>query len=94
MPFEERKILYENISGVYKVVEQKTLSYKDVLKELQPDYVVHGDNWKTGVQTSIRQEVIEILAEYGGKLVEYPYASDSKYDEIEKLTKAKDLFQK
>ncbi|MBR6681736.1 MAG: adenylyltransferase/cytidyltransferase family protein [Clostridia bacterium] len=94
LPFEERKILYENISGVYKVIEQKTLSYKDVLEELQPDYVVHGDNWKTGVQQPIRQEVIEILAEYGGKLVEFPYSSDTKYDEIEKLTRAKDLFEK
>ena len=94
LPFEERKMLMENIRGVHKVIEQKTLSYKDVLKELQPDYVVHGDNWRSGIQEPVRREVLEILAEYGGKLVEYPYAADSKYDDIEKLTRAQVIFNK
>ena len=71
IPFEERKTLYENINGVYKVVEQKTLSYKENLKKLKPDYVVHGDNWKVGYQKPIREEVIEILKHedrtYAGK---------------------------
>lgn len=93
LPFEERKMLMENIRGVHKVIEQKTLSYKDVLNELKPDYVVHGDNWKVGIQKPVRDEVIELLAEYGGRLVEYPYASDSKYDDIEKLTRAQVLFK-
>jgi phosphoenolpyruvate phosphomutase len=85
MPFEERKILFENIVGVYKVVEQKTLSYKDVLKEIKPTYVVHGDDWKNGVQKSIREEVIEILSTYGGILVEHPYSKEEKYAKIESL---------
>jgi len=45
VPFEERKILYENIDGVYEVVEQKKLSYKENLEKYKPDYVVHGDDW-------------------------------------------------
>jgi cytidyltransferase-like protein len=85
MPFEERKILFENIVGVDKVVEQKTLSYKDVLKELKPTYVVHGDDWKNGVQKSIREEVIEFLSTYGGILVEHPYSKEEKYAKIENL---------
>ena len=93
LPFDERKLLMENIRGVHKVIEQKTLSYKDVLSELKPDYVVHGDNWKEGIQKPVRNEVIELLAEYGGRLVEYHYASDSKYDDIEKLTRAQVLFK-
>ena len=44
----------------------------------------HGDNWVSGIQKPIRDEVLEILATYGGKLVEYPYASDPKYAEIDK----------
>ena len=55
---------------MYKVVEQKQLSYKDNLLALRPDYVVHGDDWKEGFQKSIRTEVVEVLASYGGKLVE------------------------
>jgi len=87
IPFEERKTLYENINGVYKVVEQKTLSYKDNLLKLKPDYVVHGDNWKMGYQKPIREEVIEILESYGGKLKEFPYSADQKYKDIDDLSR-------
>ncbi|MGN0383838.1 MAG: phosphoenolpyruvate mutase [Eubacterium sp.] len=88
LPCDERMSMLENISGVYKVVEQKTLSYKDVLEELQPTYVVHGDDWKTGFQKAVRDEVCSVLATYGGQLVEYPYSKDEKYLELEKRARA------
>lgn len=88
MPYEERKSLFENINGVYKVVKQSQLSYADVLRELRPTYVVHGDDWREGFQKPVRSEAIEILSEYGGKLVEYPYSKDDKYEEIEKRSRA------
>ena len=88
MPFEERKSLFENIAGVDKVIEQKTLSYNDVLNELKPEFVVHGDDWCTGFQKPIRDEVVSILASYGGRLVEYPYSKDDKYKEIEARTRS------
>lgn len=84
MPFEERKAMFENVKGVYKVVEQKTLSYKDNLETLKPDYVVHGDDWQSGLQKPIRDEVCSILATYGGKLIEYPYSTDDKYIDLER----------
>ena len=84
LPFEERKAIFENISGVEKVVEQTKLSYKDAILSLKPDYVVHGDDWKEGIQKPIREEVIEVLKTYGGELVEFPYAGDSKYADLEK----------
>lgn len=87
MPFEERKVLFENITGVSKVVEQKELSYKNILNELKPDIVVHGDDWKEGFQKPIREEVIEVLNSYGGELVEFPYNKDARYDELEKQTR-------
>ena len=83
LPFEERKALFSNIVGVYKVVEQKELSYRENLELLRPDFVVHGDDWITGVQKPIRDEVCEILAEYGGRLVEFPYSKDEKYQVLE-----------
>ena len=89
MPFEERKSLFENISGVYRVVEQKELSYAENLRALRPDYVVHGDDWREGFQKPIREEVIALLAEYGGKLVEFPYSGDAKYVELEKRSRAR-----
>ena len=88
LPFAERKVMFENIVGVHKVVEQKTLSYRENLEKYQPDYVVHGDDWAQGFQRPIRDEVVSVLAAYGGKLVEYPYADDQKYKDLEKRTRA------
>ena len=79
VPFSERKVMFENIAGVHRVVEQKTLSYRENLEKYHPDVVVHGDDWQTGFQRPVRDEVASVLAGYGGKLVEYPYANDPKY---------------
>ena len=87
LPFNERKSLFENISGIDHVVEQKTLSYGYILRELRPTYVVHGDDWRTGFQKPIRDEVVSVLAEYGGKLVEYPYSKDDRYVELEQRSR-------
>lgn len=83
--FEERVRLLESIKGVARVIPQHTLSYADNLRALKPDYVVHGDNWVTGFQQPIREEVIAVLKEYGGELVEYPYSTDEEYQRLELL---------
>ena len=82
VPYDERKIMFENIVGVNEVVKQTTLSYKENLEKYRPDYVVHGDDWRSGVQKPVRDEVITILNQYGGKLVEFPYSTDKKYQEL------------
>ena len=88
LPYAERKSMFENIVGVYKVVEQKTLSYKENLEKYQPAYVVHGDDWSSGFQKPIREEVVSTLAAYGGRLIEFPYSDDMKYRELDKRTRA------
>jgi len=88
IPFAERKALFENMAGVERVVEQKTLSYKENLQALKPDFVVHGNDWCEGFQKPIRQEVCEVLASYGGKLVEYPYSNNPMYKELDAAHRA------
>ncbi len=73
LTYEQRKIIVENIKGVKDVIPQETHDYRPNLRKLRPDYLVHGDDWKTGVQAKIRQDIIETMAEWGGKLVEPPY---------------------
>lgn len=87
VPMEERMTLFRNIQGVSEVVEQRTLSYRENLEKFRPAFVVHGDNWRVGFQEKVRAEVTEILAGYGGRLVEYPYSSDPKYKELEQRTR-------
>lgn len=73
MTYEQRKAVIENIKGVVEVLPQETLDYRPNLELLKPDFVVHGDDWKEGVQAKVRQQVIDTLTQWGGKLVEPTY---------------------
>ena len=88
LPAVERMRLFENIAGVFRVVEQRTLSYRENLEKYHPDIVVHGDDWCTGFQKPVRDEVVSILESYGGKLVEFPYSRDEKYKELQRRERA------
>ena len=83
LSFEERRQIVESIKGVDSVVLQEELSYAKNLRTYYPDIVVHGNDWVTGIQRPIREEVIEVLKEYGGELVEIPYSSDKNYKILE-----------
>ena len=85
--YEDRKAMFENISGVYKVVEQRALSCRENLERYKPDIIVHGDDWRTGFQKPIRDETVSILASYGGRLVEYPYSRNDRYAQLEARTR-------
>lgn len=74
LDYPTRKDVYANIKGVTAVVEQNSLSYRDNLLKIKPDYVVHGDDWRTGVQSKVRSEVIDLLAQWSGELIEIPYS--------------------
>ena len=73
LSYKERKVVVENIVGVGRVVPQETLDYIPNLEKYKPDFVVHGDDWKEGVQKQVRQSVIDKLGEWGGMVVDVPY---------------------
>jgi len=73
MKYEQRRVVVNEIKGVVDVIPQNTLDYRDNLRTVKPDYVVHGDDWKEGVQRETRQQVIDVLNEWGGKLIEVSY---------------------
>lgn len=76
LDFEKRKIIIENIKYVKKVIPQDSLDYVKNLKSIKPDYVVHGDDWKSGVQKKTRQRVIQTLKEWSGQLIEPKYTKN------------------
>ena len=84
LSYEERRKIIENIKGVSEIVEQTTLSYVPNLLKYKPDIVVHGDEWKEGIQAPVRQEVIDTLKTYGGQLIEFPYSDNEEYKILEK----------
>ena len=71
--YKQRKQIINNIIGVDKIVSQDSRSYSENLKLIKPDFVVHGDDWKEGFRKNTRQEVIELLEKWGGKLIEIPF---------------------
>ena len=73
--YEQRLSIIKNIRKVSSVIPQKTLDYTYNLRKLKPDYVVHGDDWKTGVLKNTRLKVKKELKKWSGKLVEFPYHS-------------------
>ena len=89
--FNERKLIVENLKGVAKVIPQNTLDYVPNLIELKPDFVVHGDDWKTGVQKEVRQRVIDTLAEWGGELIEPKYTEGISSTDLISAVKAQGI---
>ncbi len=85
MTYEQRKEVVENIKGVSKVVPQNTLDYRDNLNLIKPDIVLHGDDWKEGVQAKTRQQVIDTLSQWGGKLIEIPYTQGISSTQLNNL---------
>ena len=86
---EERIKLYESLEGVDKVVVQNSMMYDEVIEELHPDYVVHGDNWKEGPESAIRENVLKCLASYGGELVEVGYTYNPTVKKIDRQLREK-----
>ena len=73
MTYDDRFKVISALKNVSKVVPQNTLDYSGNLRELKPDFVVHGDDWKEGVQAKTRQTVLDVIAEWGGELIEPAY---------------------
>lgn len=86
---DERIKLYKSIEGVDEVIVQNDAMYNDIIDELNPDYIIHGDNWKEGAEAAIRSNVVKRLGEYGGELIEPEYTYNSAVKKIDKQLKEK-----
>ncbi len=84
MSYEQRKEIIDNIKGVVKVIPQDTLDYEKNLLSIKPNYVVHGDDWKEGVQKSTREKVINTLKLWNGELIELPYTGGISSTQLNK----------
>lgn len=88
LTYEEREAVVSALKGVLTVVPQETLDYRPNLEAIKPDIVVHGDDWKSGVQSKVRDQVIDTLAQWGGKLVDVPYTAGISSTKLNKAVKS------
>ena len=86
---EERIKLYQETDGVDEVIVQESSIYDDVIEKLRPDYIIHGDNWKSGAASAIRDHVVKKLAEYGGEVIDIPYTYNPMVKKIDAQLKEK-----
>ena len=84
MPYEQRKEVIENIKGVWKVVPQKTKDYGENLRKYQPDFMVHGTDWRNGPLADVRKKAIDMMAEWGGQVIEPEYTKGVSSTEIQR----------
>lgn len=87
--FEERVELVKAIPEVDEVIIQKDLMYDEVIKQIHPDYVIHGDNWKKPPMKAMRDNVEKLLAEYGGQIIDVPYTYNESVKNIDARIKEK-----
>ena len=87
MNWEQRKIVVENVKGVSRVIAQETLDYVPNLEKEKPDFVLHGDDWKTGVQAQTRQRIIDVMQKWGGKVVDIPYTQGISSTQLNNVLK-------
>lgn len=87
--FETRMEMVRKIDGVSEVIVQNQIMYDEVIAEIKPDYIIHGDNWCTGPESVIRENVIQNLQKYGGELIEIPYTWNESVKKQDDISKAK-----
>lgn len=87
--FEERMEMVRDIPEVDEVVVQNQIMYDEVIATLHPDYVIHGDNWCSGPEKAIRENVVQLLAQSGGELIEVPYTYNEKVKKVDDQIKDK-----
>lgn len=73
LSYEQREKVISNIKGVSRVVPQNEWSYVPNLLKYKPNYIIHGDDWKTGPLKFIREDVYNTMKTLGGEVIEIPY---------------------
>lgn len=88
LTYEQRKEVVENIKGVSQVIPQEEWSYIPNLRRLKPDYIIHGDDWKTSSDMELREQVFEVMKEWNGTVIEIPYTKGINSSALVKETQA------
>ena len=95
LTYEQRKDVVENLRNVSEVVPQEEWSYIPNLRKIKPDYMIHGDDWKTGSSVELRDEVFKVMEEIGGEVIEIPYTkginSSALFDELKQIGTTPDV---
>jgi len=71
--YKIRKKILESIKYVNFIIPSKGIEYVKLAKQYKFDYFVHGDDWKSGIQSSERKMLKKTMKKWGGKVIDFPY---------------------
>ena len=87
MNYEMRKIIIENVKGVDEIICQEIKDYSPNLIKLKPKYMVHGTDWRQGPLADVRQKAIDLMASWGGEVIEPEYTKGVSSSQLIKTIK-------
>lgn len=93
LSYSKRLSIISNLKFVHKVIKQNEMDYRPNLRKIKPDFVVHGNDWKRGILSNTRKQVIKELKKWSGKLVEIPYTRNISSTAIKKEIQESSNFQ-
>ncbi|MDR2663800.1 MAG: phosphoenolpyruvate mutase [Treponema sp.] len=73
LSYDQRLQVVESLRYVGRVVPQEEWSYVPNLRRYKPDFIIHGDDWKTGILAKEREHVYRVMEDLGGSVIEIPY---------------------
>lgn len=86
---DERIAMVKELDGIKEVIVQNNVMYDEIVKEIRPNYIIHGDNWSDDAMLAIRKNIFNVLEEYGGELIEVPYTFNPKVQKIDRQMREK-----
>ncbi len=71
--YKNRKKILKSIKYVDLVIPCKGIEYVKLAKKYKFDFFVHGSDWKNGVQSAERNNLIKVMKKWNGKVIDIPY---------------------
>jgi phosphoenolpyruvate phosphomutase len=71
--FKERLIVCEELKPVSYILPLDGIDYSTVAEKYKFEYFLHGDDWKSNIQSDSRKKLIEVMKNWGGVVIDVPY---------------------
>ena len=89
IPFEQRMLMIKALDGIKGVLVQDDVMYDNIVEQLHPDYIIHGDNWTKEPLKALRDNAEKLLSAYGGEVIDVPYTYNESVKRIDRKIKEK-----
>jgi glycerol-3-phosphate cytidylyltransferase len=84
LKYSERKMVVESIKYVDKIIPIPGLKYVEYAKKYKFNFFVHGDDWKSGVQSDQRKKLHLAMKKWDGKVIDIAYTRGVSSSKLKK----------